>query len=97
MLAVQFRPEATQDVSDIVNLLESRSPGRGQTFLLRLNDVVQQLQSMPRLFGIVYRNVRFANIPKSSYVVYYRVFTDRIEIIAVQHRRRGASGWVDRI
>jgi plasmid stabilization system protein ParE len=45
------------------------------------------------MYGIVWQNVRAARLRRFTYVVYYRVHDDRVEVLAVMHGSRDASGW----
>ena len=47
----------------------------------------------PELHGVVWRNVRALRLRKFTYVVYYRVHDDRVEVLAVMHGSRDASAW----
>jgi plasmid stabilization system protein ParE len=48
------------------------------------------------MYGVVWRNVRAARLRKFTYVVYYRVHDDRVEVLAVMHGSRDASAWQPR-
>ena len=51
---------------------------------------------MPEMFGVIWRNVRAARLRPFTYVVYYRVHDDRVEVLAVLHGSRRASAWKSR-
>ena len=95
-LPVVLRPEASRDAEEARDYLESRQAGLGQAFLDRLNDVLGRIGALPELYGVVWRNVRAARLRQFTYVVYYRVHADRVEVLAVMHGRRGASAWQSR-
>jgi len=48
---------------------------------------------MPEMYGVVWQNVRAARLRQFTYVVYYRVHDDRVEVLAVMHGSRDASAW----
>jgi hypothetical protein len=52
---------------------------------------------MPELYGIVWHDVRAARLKRFRHVVYYVVFPDRLEVLAVMHGARDASAWQSRI
>lgn len=95
-LPVVLRPEASQDAEDARDHYDAQRVGLGQAFLGRLNDVVVRIGSTPRLYGTVWRGVRAAKLRRFPHVVYYRVYTDRVEVLAVMHGRRDASAWQSR-
>lgn len=51
---------------------------------------------MPELTAVVYKNVRRVRVLKYNYNVYYRLLTDRAEILAVVHGHRDPSAWRSR-
>jgi plasmid stabilization system protein ParE len=95
-LPVVLRPEASQDAAEARDYFEAQQAGLGQAFLDRLNEVLARVGAMPETYGIVWRNVRAARQRRFTYVVYYRVHDDRVEVLAVMHGRRDASAWQTR-
>jgi plasmid stabilization system protein ParE len=95
-LPVVLRPEASQDVEEARDYLEVQQPGLGQTFLDRVNETLGNIGAMPEMYGVVWRNVRAARLRQFTYVVYYRVHADRVEVLAVMHGSRRASAWRSR-
>jgi len=95
-LPVVLRPEASRDAEEARDHLEAQQAGLGQAFLDRLNETLAGVGAMPEMYGVVWRNVRAARLRRFTYVVYYRVHTDRVEVLAVMHGSRRASAWRDR-
>jgi plasmid stabilization system protein ParE len=95
-LPVAMRAEATQDAEDARDYYEDKRVGLGQKSLDRMNDGIAQIGFLPELFGVAWKNVRAVRIKKFPYVVYYRVFTDRVEVLAVIHGSRHPSEWQSR-
>lgn len=52
---------------------------------------------MPEMYGVVWQDVRAACLKKYQYVVYYVVFDDRVEVLAVMHGARDESSWQSRL
>ena len=48
---------------------------------------------MPRLGQIVWEDIRASRLRRFPYIVYYRVLSDRVEVLAVLHGRRDSSAW----
>ena len=95
-LPVVLRPEASRDAEEARDYLEGQRAGLGHDFLNRLNEALGQIGALPELYGVVWRNVRAAKLRQFTYVVYYRVHDDRVEVLAVMHGRRDASAWQGR-
>ena len=92
-LPVVLRPEATRDVEEARDHFESQQAGRGQAFLGWLNQTLARIGAMPEMYGVVKWKVRAARLRQFTYVVYYRVHGDRVEVLAVMHGSRDASAW----
>jgi len=67
--------------------------GLGQAFLNQLNLVLARIGAMPEIYGTVWRNVRAARLRQFTYIVYYRVHVDRVEVLTVVHGSRDPSVW----
>lgn len=92
-MPVVLCPDASRDAEEARNYFETSSTGLGQVFLDRLNEVLVGISDMPELYGDVWQGVRAARLRKFTYVVYYRVHNDRVEVLAVMHGSRDSSTW----
>ena len=95
-LPVVLRPEATKDAAEAIGYFDALRPGLGQAFLIQVQDVLLRISGMPEIHGIVWRNVRAARLRRFTYVVYYRVQADRLEVLAVVQGNRDAAVWQSR-
>lgn len=95
-LPVVLRPEASRDAEEARDHFEAQRAGMGQAFVDRLNEELVRIGAIPELYGGVWRNVRATRLRQFTYVVYYRVHDDRVEVLAVLHGSRDASVWQDR-
>jgi toxin ParE1/3/4 len=95
-LPVVLRPEATKDAAEAIGYFDALRPGLGQAFLIQVQDVLLRISGMPELHGIVWRDVRAARLRRFTYVVYYRVHEDRLEVLAVVQGNRDAAVWQSR-
>ncbi len=95
-LPVVLRSGASRDAEEARDYLDSQRDGLGQAFLHQLNEELARIGALPEMYGIVWRNVRAARLRKFTYVIYYRVHTDRIEVLAVMHGSRRSSSWKSR-
>lgn len=95
-LPLILRDEAEHDAEDTRNYYDRQQAGLGGRFLVRLNEALARIQAMPKAYGIIGKNVRIKKLSKFPYVVYYRLHSDRIEVLAILHGSRDSSIWRDR-
>jgi plasmid stabilization system protein ParE len=95
-LPVILRPEAQVDVQTTQDDLDRSRAGLGQQFAARLREVFERIEAMPELYGIVWQDVRAARLKQFRYLVYYVVFADRVEVLAILHGSRDSSVWQSR-
>ena len=94
---VIVRPEAEGDVTAVHAELELARPGSGRRFAGRVRAILERLEVLPEVYGIVWQGVRGARVRGFRYVLYYLAFPDRVEVIAVVHGSRDASAWQSRV
>ncbi len=92
-LPVILRSEAEADIQEAHDHLEQVRTGLGKKFASRLREVLDQIERMPEMFGVVWTMVRAARLKKFRYVVYYVLLADHVEIVAVLHGSRDPSTW----
>ena len=95
-LPVVYLPGARDDIDDAFVHYERQRAGLGARFADALQEHIRRIQNNPALYGVVYQDVRAALIKRFPYVVYHRIESDRILIVAVQHGRRDWSNWQSR-
>jgi toxin ParE1/3/4 len=97
-VAVILRPAAETDVDQIRADLDAVQLGLGDDFASRLREVLRRIEQMPELYGVVWHDVRAVRLRRFRYVVYYVVFPDRVEVLAVLHGSRdSSSAWQSRV
>ena len=96
-LLVILRPEAQADISNARDYLEEARPGLGAKFLAQVRQTLERIESMPEMYGVVWGDVRAARTRKFAYIVYYVIFNDRVEVLAVLHGARDTSAWQSRL
>ena len=93
---VVLRPEATKDTEEAIGYFDALRPGLGQTFLIQVQEVLLRVSGLPEVHGEVWRNVRAARLRRFTYVVYYRVHEDCVDVLAVIQANRDAAVWQSR-
>jgi plasmid stabilization system protein ParE len=87
-LAIEFRPEAVADVVEARRWYEEQEPGLGEGFGESLEEIIDRIFSMPRMYPVVDGGTRRGKLRKFPFLIYYRVVADRIEVLAVLHGSR---------
>ena len=96
-LTIAVRPEAAEDLTATRAWYEERVAGLGERFLTAVDDFFERIRAFPEIYAVVMAGVRGGKIKRFPYIVYYRVLTDKIEILAVLHGSRDPSVWRSRI
>ena len=95
-LPVILRPDADADIEASHDDLERVRAGLGDQFVTRVREMLALIEAMPEMYGVVWYDVRAARLRQFRHVVYYVVFADRVEVIAVMHGSRDSSAWQSR-
>lgn len=95
-LPLVFHPDVQDEVDEAHRWYEQKQTGLGDDFLAALEEVYARLQKMPGIHPTIYKDVCQARPRRFPYGVYYRVHSDRVEVIAVQHDRRDPNRWQSR-
>lgn len=95
-LPLILRPDAAADAEAARNQLDAVRAGLGRQFIFRLREVLERIEANPELHGITWQDVRAARLKQFRHVVYYVVFVDRVEVLAVLHGARDSAAWQSR-
>jgi toxin ParE1/3/4 len=93
---VILRPEAEVDIQAARDALEHSQPGLGGQFAARVREVLERIETGAEMYGVVWEDVRAARLRKFCYVVYFVVFADRVEVLALLHGSRDLVVWQSR-
>lgn len=96
-LAAVFRPEAVGDVIEARRWYEEQEPGLGDAFAASVEEMVNRMKSMPRMYPVAHRDVRRGKLRKFPYLIYYRLHPNKVEVLAVLHGSRDPRLWRGRI
>ena len=69
-LQVILRPEAHVDIQVVYDDLERSQAGLGRKFAAQVPDVLDRVEAMPELYGVVWQDVRAVRLRRFRYVVY---------------------------
>jgi toxin ParE1/3/4 len=96
-LAVVFRPEAKSDLLETRDWYERQQAGLGEGFANSVDETVERIEAMPQMYAVVFRDLRRVKLRRFPYLIYYRLSSDLIEVIAVFHGSRDPKLWQERM
>ena len=94
---IVLRPEAQADLLQARDWYGQEDSELAEVFLDSFDTMIARIEAMPELYAIVLRNARRGKLRRFPYLVYYRVFPDRIEVIGVLHGSRNPRVWQARV
>ena len=92
-----FHPDVESDVDEAYSWYERQRAGLGEDFLATIDEILLRVRSLPLAHPTIYRNVRRAAPKRFPYGVFYRIHSERIEVVAIQHGRQDARRWKSRL
>ncbi len=94
---IVLRPEAQADLLAARDWYERERSELGEAFADSFEALVVRIEAMPELYAVVLRNIRRGKLHRFPYLVYYRVLSDRIEVMGVLHVSRDPRVWQERV
>jgi plasmid stabilization system protein ParE len=92
-LPFDFRPEAVEEIDATFHWYEEQRAGLGEEFFSAFLHQLDRIQESPEGWAVLYRNIRACPMRRFPYVIYYRLRSDRINVIAIQHGHRNPRAW----
>lgn len=93
---IVLRPEAEADLLQARNWYEQEGSELAEAFTNSLEEMIARIETMPELYAVALENIRRGKLRRFPYLVYYRVLSDRIEVIGVLHGSRNPRVWQGR-
>jgi plasmid stabilization system protein ParE len=93
---VTFRAEARDELEDAYNWYEDQEAKLGEDFLDRVDHTLDRIEQRPESYMVVFQDFRRATIGRFPYVIYYRIVSSRVIVIAVVHGKRDPKTWQSR-
>ena len=97
MKAIQFHPEAEQEMVDAAAYYDSQRAGLGKRFLASVQDAVSRIRANPGQYQIVEDDVRRCLTHTFPYGVLFQRRGDQCVVIAVMHLHRDPGYWKQRV
>ena len=95
-MKVVLAQAAIADLIAIGRYIAKGSPARAETFVQELEQKCMELGSMPRAFPLVphRKNKDVRRRVHGSYLIFYRVDADKIDVLHVLHGARDYESWL---
>jgi toxin ParE1/3/4 len=90
----EFHPAALQEYAEAVQFFAQQD--RHQAFINTIEEAIFKIVAAPERWSIVEEPIRRYLTRKFSYAILYRVYSDRIVIVAIMNCRRDPGYWQDR-
>jgi len=89
--------EARADVNEAADWYGERSPELGDRFIDAVRDMLKHIHRAPRLYGVVWKDVRCARVRRFPYAIYYQVRPEGVVVFAIVHTKRDPGVWQSRV
>jgi toxin ParE1/3/4 len=91
----EFHPAALQEYAEAVQFFAQKD--RHQDFIDTIENAIFQIIGAPERWAMVEEPIRRYLTRQFSYAILYRVYSDRIVIVAIMSCRRDPGYWQDRL
>jgi plasmid stabilization system protein ParE len=88
-LPVFIRRAAELDLMRIEDWYEAQRPGLGQEFRAAVDAAIARIVENPLAYPDRYRGARRALVQRFPYILWYRILTEFVVVLACIHGRRG--------
>jgi plasmid stabilization system protein ParE len=95
-LPLLFLPEARAEFDEAANWYQEHT-GRGAAFTASVQETLDRIAALPRLYAVIEQDVRRAVVLRFPYAVLYRIESDCILVVAVFHAKRDSAVWQARL
>ena len=91
-----YHPDAEAELIEAARYYESRVATLGTQFLAEANRAVGIILDSPERWAVLEEDIRRYLMSRFPFGIYYRVFSDRLHILAFKHHSRHPDYWRDR-
>ena len=92
-----YHPDAEAELIEAARYYESRVATLGTQFLAEASRAVGIILKSPKRWAVVDKDIRRYLMSRFPFGIYYRVFSDRLHILAFKHHSRHPDYWRDRV
>ena len=90
---IVFTPLAKEDVREARDWYDNTSRDVGTAFVTDVLNATNRIASNPLHYAKTYGEVRQMLVKRFTYVIYFRLHHERVEILAVLHAHRDPKIW----
>ena len=87
-MPILIRPAAAADIDEAFLWYERQQTGLGEEFLKAVQSALENVVAHPTRYPVVHRETRRALLHRFPYGIFYRVYSERIVVVACMHGRR---------
>lgn len=96
-MIIRFIPEADAELTEAREWYSHQRKDLDLEFMQCIEDALLRVADNPRLFPLVYRELRRAVVRRFPFAVFYELTSEEIQVIAVFHSRRDPELWKSRV
>ena len=93
---VVLRQRAQNDLRSAFEWYESQRPGLGESFLVAVEEQLENVAAFPDANRVVYRQIRRAVVVRFPYLIFYIAKAERVDVLAILHHARNPADWPSR-
>lgn len=96
-LPLVFHDKVDSDLRSSYRWYERQRSGLGEELLGEIRKCLDRIERDPESLPVASAEARFGLVQRFPFVVYFRVLTDRVEVLAIVHGRRKSQVWRSRL
>ena len=96
-MIIRFTPEADAELTGAREWYSHQRKDLDLEFMQCIDNVLSRIADNPRVFPLVYRELRRAVVRRFPFAVFYELTSDDVQVIAVFHSRRDPEMWKNRV
>jgi plasmid stabilization system protein ParE len=93
---IEFDPNAKRELEEVTLYYDSINRKLGNTFIVAVERTLNRIAQFPNAWTPMLESTRRCHIDGFPYGVVYRIYGDRIQVLAVMHLQRKPNYWLDR-
>lgn len=92
-----YHPDAETELNEAARFYERQVATLGAQFLDAVDHAINVIRGAPDRWRIIESDIRRYPMPRFPFAIYYRVFPNWIQILALKHHGRHPDYWRDRL
>ena len=93
MKIIKLHPLAEEEMIQAAGFYESQQSGLGKRFLIAVQDGMNRMALNPRLYPIIYLDVRRCMVKTFPFSILFREKRDKLVVMSVMHMHRDPDYW----